>query len=74
MAINLYETRGFVRRSDVERLSVPSLTTEQMREVDRLMIEEYGIANARCVAMAHSRAWVAEENEAMTSRPHSSRV
>ena len=23
--------------------SVPSITTEQMREVDRLMIEEYGI-------------------------------
>ena len=27
----------------MKRLSVPSLTTEQMREVDRLMIEEYGI-------------------------------
>ncbi len=26
-----------------DRLSVPSITTEQMREVDRLMIEEYGI-------------------------------
>ncbi len=28
----------------MERSSVPSITTEQMREVDRLMIEEYGIA------------------------------
>jgi NAD(P)H-hydrate epimerase len=28
----------------VERLRVPSLTSEQMREVDRLMIEEYGVA------------------------------
>jgi NAD(P)H-hydrate epimerase len=27
----------------VQRLSVPSITIEQMREVDRLMIEEYGI-------------------------------
>ncbi|MFQ6019191.1 MAG: NAD(P)H-hydrate epimerase [Dehalococcoidia bacterium] len=26
-----------------KRVSVPSITTEQMREVDRLMIEEYGI-------------------------------
>jgi NAD(P)H-hydrate epimerase len=27
----------------VKRLRVPSITTEQMREVDRLMIDEYGI-------------------------------
>ena len=27
----------------MERIRVPSITTEQMREVDRLMIEEYGI-------------------------------
>ncbi len=28
---------------DRDRLSVPSIDTEQMREVDRLMVEEYGI-------------------------------
>lgn len=30
-----------------KRFSVPAVTVEQMREVGRLMIEEYGISSAQ---------------------------
>ncbi len=45
-----------------QRLDVPSITTDQMREVDRLMIEEYGITLLQMMENAgRDLAWLAAE-------------